>query len=111
MRLGTIELFCADVHDTRDFYLNVLGFASVEEDDTIQLSLGTICLTLKQGRQKQPGPYECTRTALVLLASNRPALLISLKEMEIPHQFDDADPPGILVQDPDRRWIHIVEPC
>lgn len=109
MRLGEIELFCADVESTRDFYTDLLGFESVEEEHSVQLCLGNLNLVLKPGQLSQSSPYHSAQTALVLYTTLGSDIKAAFESAGIPYEMDNANPPGILIQDPDRRWIQIIE--
>ena len=112
MRLGHLELFCKDCAATQAFYVDVLEFeeTEVQGGQFVWLRSDGIEVLLRPTTGFQAAPsYSKSRQAMVMYVDDLIEFQSRLEERGIPLGEPDGSPDCLTLQDPDGRWIQVVE--
>jgi catechol 2,3-dioxygenase-like lactoylglutathione lyase family enzyme len=111
IRLGHVEIFCADPLASIPFYRDALGFEVVEVqgEKFVWLKSGDSLMLLRLGMTRTPSElYRDTSIAMVIYADDLEAATARLAEHGVAIIGDDG--PGCLTfRDPDGHWLQLVE--
>ena len=110
MRLGHVELACADTQRAMRFYVDVLGFHHEADQGPFQwIRLGDAEILLRPGANPAAERLEEASHNLVIYTDDVPAMQKTLAGRGL--VFCDCAEEGCLVfQDPDGHWWQIVNP-
>lgn len=112
MRFGHIELFCKNCNRTQEFYTQLLGFeeTDVQGGKYIWLRSEETELLLRPTRTcNKANSYSENPVGLVFYCPD----LEEFQSLALERGFElgphDLEPGNVTVQDPDGRWVQVVE--
>ncbi len=112
MKFGHVELFVKSPDESKDFYVNILGFALVDDKNpkTIWIKMDDTEILLREGMGSQSPNYQQTNSGLVIYTND---LLKSRKILEargLVFKGIDGSEKCLTFQDPDGHWFQLVNP-
>lgn len=112
MKFGHVELFVENPEITKNFYVNILGFDLVDDNNpkTIWVKIGEIELLLREGRTSKSPIYQQTNSALVLYTDELDETKLLLQERGLDFRGIDGSDKCLTFQDPDGHWLQLVNP-
>jgi len=113
MKLGHLELFVAEPHKAKEFYVNALGFELVAEqgESFAWVKSGGIEILLRPGAGQPKGNvYRSASSAIVLYCDDLLKTKQRLEENGVLFTGDDGGEDCPVFQDPDGNWFQLVNP-
>jgi catechol 2,3-dioxygenase-like lactoylglutathione lyase family enzyme len=116
MQIGHLELFARDPATTADFYLNVLGFQPVVQQpgNLHWIALKEQEVLVRPARPAAthaPTSYDESSTALVIYTDRLDQEVERLRSVGVQVVGLGGSPRSFGFQDPDGRWIQMVDPA
>ena len=113
MKLGHIELFVENPIQSKDFYVDVLGFdlVTVQENQFVWVKSGEVEILLRPGRSTIPTEsYQSTDTGIVLYTDDVTATADKLRQHGLIFKGTDGSDSCLTFTDPDGHWFQLVNP-
>ncbi|MCE7733476.1 MAG: hypothetical protein GPJ54_01270 [Candidatus Heimdallarchaeota archaeon] len=112
MKFGHIELFVKNPEESRDFFVNVLGFDLVSDQNphTIWVKMSETELLLRTGNGFKSLNYQETSTGLVIYTDDLAGSKTKLEERGLIFQGIDGSDKCLTFQDLDGHWFQLVNP-
>ena len=113
MRFGHIEIFVSDPMRSKEFYIDVLGFQLVENqnDQFIWLKNSTSLFLLRPLRNTTvTDTYQTAPNAFVLYTDDLDASRKQLESRGVEIRGTDGSPNCLTFTDPDGNWFQLVNP-
>lgn len=114
MRFGHCDIFVSDPLQSKEFYVDVLGFEVVDiqgEGAFVWLKLGDYLVLLRPGKNPPTAPdYGDSATALCLYTDNFAQTVDRLQSLNVVKQSSETSSDCCTLVDPDGNWIQIVDP-
>lgn len=111
MKIGHIELFVSDPLASKDFFVNVLGFELVDnqEDQFIWLRLGEQEILLrKRASETTAAPFHQAHSNIVFYTEDLSATRTQLEQRGLKFEGEDQGCP--IFKDLDGHWFQLVDP-
>lgn len=112
MKFGHIELFVKDPEESRDFFVNVLGFELVSDQNlqTIWVKMSNTELLLRNGKGFKSSNYQDANVGLVIYTNDIISSKTELEERGLVFQGIDGSEKCLTFQDLDGHWFQLVNP-
>ena len=113
MQIGHIEIFVRDIHRSRKFYEDVLGFEFVVQqgDQFVWLKKGDLEFLLRFGEKPtHASEYQKTSQAIVFYTEDLPATKYELERKGLVFKGFDGSENCLTFTDPDGNWFQLVNP-
>lgn len=113
MQLGHIELFVRDPLAAKEFYVGILGFELVDEQQGtfIWVASGGLSILLRPGAQREAvGAYGEAESGLVLYTDDLERTAALLRARGLAFRGTDGSPRCLTFTDPDCHWFQLVNP-
>ncbi len=112
MKFGHIELFVENPKKSRDFFVNVLGFELVSDQNpqTIWVKMNETELLLREGEGSNSSHYQEASVGLVIYTENLLTSKSILEGRGLVFQGIDGSDRCLTFQDPDGHWFQLVNP-
>ena len=112
MKFGHIELFVKNPEESRDFFVNVLGFELVSDQNpnTIWVKMSETELLLRTGNVSKSPTYQEASQGLVIYTDDLTTSKTELEERGVVFQGIDGSEKCLTFQDLDGHWFQLVNP-
>lgn len=112
MKFGHIELFVENPKKSRDFFVNILGFELVSDQNpqTIWVKMSDTELLLRTGNGSKSLNYQKANVGLVIYTNDLITSKTMLEGRGLVFQGIDGSDKCLTFQDPDSHWFQLVNP-
>lgn len=112
MKFGHIELFVNNPEESKDFFVNVLGFELVTDQNpnTIWVKMNNTEVLLRVGKESRTPNYQDASTGLVIYTDDLMNSKSVLEGRGLVFQGIDGSDKCLTFQDLDGHWFQLVNP-
>jgi len=113
MKLGHVEIFSEDIDRARAFYIDILGFDIIAEQEEMYLWLQKekFEILIRPGQNSQPGStYQETNVGFVFYTDDLEYTKKELESRGLVFSGTDGGDACLVFKDPDGNWFQLVNP-
>ncbi|MEO8512741.1 MAG: VOC family protein [Ignavibacteria bacterium] len=111
---GHIEIFVKDPLESKDFYINVLGFEleTIQNDKFVWLKSGNYVILLRPGKKSEVADnYQTSKTGFVMYTNDLDVTKGELIGRGLEFRGTDGSDKCLTFTDPDGNWFQLVNPA